>query len=289
MRADFRPSSLAAVVLGVPGVLCAGARAQEANLTEAATQPAVGRLDLRVQYRYTRFVGGPDDARRDVADHEVWTKLTLGLTPTLSASIVQPMIVREDLSDGSDADDEAGAGDTMLELKWRFWQDDPSVDERTGALDTTRMALLAGLELPTGTGDLSGHAFDPSIGWVFTAVRGRHGFNQVFRYTFATGTDERPIRAGDGQEDLFEFDSAYLFRLAPGEWTADSHGAWYLTAEVEGFAETNGDTEVLVSPGILYEGRRTAFEASVRLPALQDVDHRPEVDLGLVLGLRVLF
>ena len=53
--------------------------------------------------------------------------------------------------------------------------------------------------------------------------------------------------------------------------------------------ETNGDHEILLAPGVMYEARSFAVELSVQLPALQEIDHRPKTDFTVTLGLRMLF
>ena len=58
---------------------------------------------------------------------------------------------------------------------------------------------------------------------------------------------------------------------------------------MNGAYETNGDNEVLISPGILYEAVSWAFEASVQLPLARDLDHRPETDFSVLFGVRLLF
>ena len=53
--------------------------------------------------------------------------------------------------------------------------------------------------------------------------------------------------------------------------------------------ETNGDHEILLAPGVMYEARSFAVELSVQLPLLQEIDHRPKTDFTVTLGLRMLF
>ncbi|MEL6740703.1 MAG: transporter [Planctomycetota bacterium] len=264
---------LALVVGGPP------ANAQEANLTPAATQPAKGRITLKSQYRWTRYIGN----ERDVSEHRIDHRLQFGVSRTVVAQLTVPTIARVDLLDGGSDDDDNGLGDARFTMKWRFWQADP------GGLDTTRASVFGGVELPTGTGDLSSHSVDPYMGAVFMIVRGRHGVSQSLSYQFNTGTDRDNIGPGTNADDVLELGTAYLFRLSPARWGPDSHGAWYLAGESELFYETNGDTEWLLSPGVLYEGMRWAGELGVRLPVVQRVDNRPETDWGWYAGLRVLF
>ena len=73
------------------------------------------------------------------------------------------------------------------------------------------------------------------------------------------------------------------------EYSAASEAATYVTLEANGLYETNGDVEVIAGPGILYEARTFALEATIGLPMVQEVRERPEVDLVVTLGLRILF
>jgi hypothetical protein len=109
------------------------------------------------------------------------------------------------------------------------------------------------------------------------------------QYKFNTGGDEFNTRAGDGPDDALRYESSYLFRLAPAEYESTTTGAWYLMAEMLGLYETNGDNEILLGPGILYEARSYALEATISLPVVRDVDHRPETEFMVTVGFRILF
>ena len=104
-----------------------------------------------------------------------------------------------------------------------------------------------------------------------------------------SGGDEAHNFGGEGPSDALWFNSAYVYRFYPAAYSSDSNGAWYLTTELNGLYETNGDVELRVSPGIMYEGRRFAFEAMAQLPLWDDVDHRAELDFGFGLGFRLTF
>ena len=47
--------------------------------------------------------------------------------------------------------------------------------------------------------------------------------------------------------------------------------------------------ELFLAPGIMYEAQGWALEASVQLPALQDLDHRPDNEFTVTVGVRMLF
>ena len=129
----------------------------------------------------------------------------------------------------------------------------------------------------------------PSKGAVLTKVWGRHGFNQELHYTFNTGTDSANNYGGTGTADAFAFNSAYLFRIEPEAYTSESTGAWYFTAEMNGLYETNGDTELRFSPGLMYEGRDFGFEVMGQVPIYADVHHRAPLQWSIGVGVRFLF
>lgn len=272
----------------IPGLIAlftaiaAPAFAQEAIWTPSATQPAKGLFTLRTQTRVLRLSDDPTGLDREATVLTQDSVLSYGLSRNLSVSLGVPLTIRQERRpDESDRD--AGLGDFVISAKYRLWQSDSS------AIDFSRFAVLGGAELPTGSGDLSSHSFDPYLGAVFTAVRGRHGLNQSIRYTFNTGTDETPLMPGQGQDDALYLDSAYLYRFSPEAYASDTHASFYGVLELNGLYETGGDWEILLSPGVLYEARRFAVELGVQVPTLQEVENRPEVEWGLVFGLRFLF
>ena len=191
-----------------------------------------------------------------------------------------PTVVRDR---GNGFADQDGLGDSTLSLKWRFWQEDP------GPIDTNRLALVAGVRMPTGTDGLSGDGWDPMLGLIFTKVADRHGLNAALTYSVSTDGLASPISAGTGTADLLTLETSYLYRLAPGEYTSDTHASWYLTVESFVDYETNGDIAWRVAPGVLYEARRFTVEFSPIVPIVNEIDHRGELDWGLALGVRVLF
>ena len=94
---------------------------------------------------------------------------------------------------------------------------------------------------------------------------------------------------GAGTADLIRVDGAYLFRVFPEEYSTENDAAWYLTLEANSFLETNGDRELLLSPGLLYEGTKCALELGVQLPVARAVTHRPAQGVGVTVGFRLLF
>jgi hypothetical protein len=271
------PAGLLAALLLPASLFCGAASAQEAPLSWAATQPAKGRVTVREQFFYTEYDTDAGGVDRFVLN----TRVTLGLSGALSASADIPVV--SERADAPGAEDDAGLGDISLSLKWRFWQHD------TGAIETKRLALIGGVRAPTGDTGLSSGGVDPFVGAVFTMVHGRHGVNAAGRYLVSTDGRSDPVVAGMGDADLLSLEASYLYRLSPASYAMESAGSLY--AVVESFVdyETNGDAEWRVAPGLLWEARRWAAEASVILPLAEDIEHRGKADFGLALGLRVLF
>lgn len=278
MSAALRTAKWTSIVLTIACCI-SEARAQEAIFTPAATQPSVERVITKHLLRFERYADDPEDRGREGYEVVNLNTISYGITPTLSASLEIPVVQRN--LDNDDA--LRGLGDLRLSLKHRFWQEDP------GPVDTLRAAAFAGAELPTGADGLSSESVDPFAGVVFMAILGRHGFNQSVSYTLTTGSAPDPVSPGTSLADALRFDTAYLYRLDPVTYEATTPAALYLTAELNGVYETNGDIEITFAPGLLYEARNFALEGAVVLPVLSDVDDRPERGVGFALGIRFLF
>jgi hypothetical protein len=254
------------------------ALAQEATNTPAATQPSVGKWYLREKVQYERFA---DDAHADQQGRGMvvaTTTLARGLTRNLSASVELPVVHR-----GGGSSGRTGLADPALAVKWRPWQRD------LGPVDSVRFAVFGGVEAPSGDDHFSSDSWDPFVGGVATAILGRHGFNQSVSYKL-NGGDGRPLaRAGDGPDNALRLDTAYLFRIDPVAYTARTSAATYVTLELNGLREDGGDHEVFLGPGLLYEARTYALEATVGLPVARDLSRRSEAELRVTLGARLLF
>lgn len=258
--------------------------AQESIFTPGATQPAVGNYTLRTQFRFTSYSGLPEDRADSLSELSVTNILSLAFTPTLSMDVGIPAIVRHTNSSLAEVDGtDTGFGDLSVGLKWRFWQEDP------GPVDTRRLAVFTNLETPTGADPFTSDSWDPTVGLVYMMISGRHGFNQSVSWKFTTGANAEPVGPGEGLSDLVRVDSAYLYRINPATYSEQLQAATYLTAELNGQFETNGDSELFFSPGILYEAPRFALEAGVQIPIWQEVNERAETKFSVILGVRILF
>ncbi|MCC6425936.1 MAG: hypothetical protein IT435_03855 [Phycisphaerales bacterium] len=264
--------------------LSGAASAQEAMYTEAATMPSPGTLILREQVHYFKYGAHPIRQTDSTEQLELENMVYYGLARGLAVQLKVPVDWRwDEEADGGDEYDH-GVSDLDVLFKWRIYQDD------SGGINTLRLALLGGASFASGDdSDFSSGSINPHIGGVITKVWGRHGFNQDLMYIWNTGGDARDNFGGEGPDDAIEFNTAYLYRIAPGRFTSDSTGAWYVTAEVNGLYETNGDTELRFSPGLMFEGRTFGFELMAQLPLWNDLDERAELDLSLGIGVRFFF
>jgi hypothetical protein len=284
--------------LGIASALLvtASAMAQEAPLTPSATQPSPGSWVVRTTARLYTFTGGDAAVEREGFLTEERLRLALGITKELSVEANMPFF-QASLEDPTPAQvaaaqsagiepfdtDPMGLGDLDLTLKLRLWKED------LGPVDTMRVALFAGTEIPTSTAGFGSRSFDPIVGIASTTILGRHGIGTSLSYRFTTDDASEALLPGDTLADLVTAQAAYLYRIAPEEFGEAHVGAWYVMAECIANYETNGDIDIDLAPGLLYEGPRFAFEAGVILPIYRELDHRPETGIGAYIGLRFLF
>jgi hypothetical protein len=282
------PRALAVGVALAIGSIALGpmAHGQEAANVVAPTQPPPGGWVVRGSVRATVFDGGSGVAR-DGTLLEERCRLALGLARDLSVKANLPIyrsFFDRPAPGQSDFDRRAtGLGDLDLTLKLRILQMD------LGPVDTIRVSVYGGTEVPTSTAGFGSRSFDPQVGVTAMGIFGRHGLVQNLAWRFTTASAAEPLLPGDTTADVFSFGTAYLYRIAPEEFTVEHRGAWYLTAEAIGTAETNGDVELMLMPGILYEGPRLVLELTVGVPIVQDVRHRPEASFTASIGVRILF
>jgi len=271
--------------LVVPLLAVSGASAQEAMYTAAATMPSRGATVVREQFMVSRFGSNPVSGVEQTTNYEIHTSIAHGLARGLALTLDVPVVFRTDEYAPPRGDDhDKGVSDLDLTFKYRVYKDD------TGGVDTLRLAVMGGAYFASGDdSDFSTMSVDPHIGAVLTVVRGRHGFNQEFSFRLNTGGDEDTNFGGEGPSDALRSNTAYLYRVFPDRFRADSTGAWYVTAEINTLYETNGDWDLRWSPGLMYEGQRWGLEFMAQLPLYQDVTHRAEIDWNVGVGLRFLF
>ena len=97
--------------------------AQASALSDAATQPAKGRIAWHEQARFERY----ELLGNDVDQWTIDTRLIYGLRKDVSLTLNVPTILRDrSVVSAAGVGDQEGFGDTTLMLKWRFWQHDPA-------------------------------------------------------------------------------------------------------------------------------------------------------------------
>lgn len=255
------------------------ASAQEAMYTTAATMPSPHTWVYKPMVHYWRYGSNPNNTDVSTDRYETAHNLAYGIDRGWAAYLDIPAHI--DLTKQANGDEETDAEVESIEasVKYRFYKED------SGGIDTIRAAVVMGAEVAVD-GDMS---VNPKVGGVLTIVRGRHGFNQDLFAIINTGGDREDNFGGEGPDNAFTHSSAYVFRVWPDAFQADSRGAWYTTIELSGLYETNGDYELRWAPGVMYEGYRWAFEMMAQLPLYQDIDERPELDWGIGLGFRFSF
>jgi len=263
--------------------LAPSAHAQEAINMPAATQPSPGQWVVRALPKYWRYRDGGEEASPSSPRgiFELDTSISYGIVSRLSVQADLPFYWLQPQGPGES--DRVGIGDLALSLKLRILQED------LNPVDTVRVAVFGGTLLPTGTDGFGGDSVDPFLGAVFTGIFGRHGLNQSLSWQFTTGSVFDPVFAGETTADLLRFDTSYLFRLSPSEYTEVHQPALYAVLELNGAWETSGDLEIFLAPGILYEAQRFALEASIQIPVVQRLDNRPKAAWALTIGVRLLF
>lgn len=272
------------LLIGGLALFVGAASAQEAMHTQAATMPSPGTFVLREMLHYTEF---GTNASAGIASTEQyrWTSaLQYGVARDWSLLVDVPVMFRDDELLGGGGDSDAGVGDIDVLAKWRFYRED------SGDINTKRAALIFGARVASGDDDdFSSQSVNPTIGGVYTVVRGRHGFNQDLFYRLNTGGDPDHNFGGESLDDAILHNSSWVYRLFPARYTSETEGAWYSTVELSGIYEFNGDYEARGSAGFMYEGRRWAIEAMVQLPVVDELDERAELDVAVGFGLRFTF
>lgn len=273
---SFIYSSVLALLAYIPS-----AAAQTPINAPGAMQPSTGTGVVHVMPMYRRVGDDPLTGQTSADEFIMLTQIAYGISRNVGIQFDVPMVYR-DVSVGSAGgpDDQFRIADMTALVKWRVYQND------FGPTETMRFSLIGGLQIP-GNSDFTMDAsdgIDPIIGAVFSTVKGRHGFNADALWEFYTGNDR-----DEGKSDSLRYDASYLYRLSPAEYTAESTGAWYAVAEINGYYDANGDHEVFLSPGIMYEDRAFTLDATIMIPIYQDLDYRAETDIIVGIGIRISF
>jgi len=291
--------------------LCGRASAQLPIHSDAAVQPSAGHFLFREQFMFGNLGRDPTGFGHEVREYIATTDLTYGLTPHFALRATIPVIWQSVDSEVLDHSGHGGSGgspfpfpfpfptngetsahplgsdfgidDITVGFKWRIYERD------LGPIDTIRFAIIGGVETPTGADAYSSDSWDPEIGGVISYIRGRNGVNGSLEWKFNRGKHPLNLHAGMGEDDALFYNASYLFRLLPSQYGAHTNSALYLVMEANGIYETNGDNEILLAPGVMFETRDMAFEFSVQLPGYQDIENRPKTNITFTAGIRFFF
>ncbi len=239
--------------------------AQQGPHVPAPTQPGKGVWILETTWNSFEFTRNGAEKTDSILSN----RLTRGLSGDWSAFLEEPLM---DLSQ---------AGDLRVGLRHRLWQKD------TASVDTERFGLSGGLRLPTGATAFSTDQVAPFFGASWMKISGRQGLNLAAVWREGHGSLPDPVRPGDGERDLLELHGGFLWRMNPVNWGSGRVASTYATVELSGYREGNGDSELLLAPGILYEAPTWAGFLTLQIPALDSLDHRPERGPTLTAGIRI--
>lgn len=261
---------------GAVCLLFAGSvRGQEAINFDSALQPGKGSTILRQQVRYFEADRRTPSMNLDISQWMSVTSIVHGLEADTTLILNFKHIFRKienNMTGESDRDN--GFGDVRVLGKYNLWKVD------TGPTDTTRFSVLGGLEIRSGDSNFSSDSYDPLLGVVFTKSDGRFGYDLAGLWKFNTG---------GGASDEFKYDAAITYRLYPEKYGTGKIEAFFGVLELNGLAETNGDNELFLSPGVQYITGLWAIEATIQIPIWQELDKRPERDFIIGLIFKMYF
>lgn len=146
-------------------------------------------------------------------DHRITASVNYGALPELTLTALVPWVVRHHDSDAGDTSSE-GLGDVSFLAKYRLYRS-------TGDQSSDNLAILAGLEFPTGDDDekdlsrsmqAGSGSWDPFLGIAGTLERRRWKFNATVLYqTNGTGGDDYSF----GDRVAFDFAVGNRFWIEP--------------------------------------------------------------------------
>ncbi len=244
--------------------------------SDVAFTPRQGGSIFRLQYSFSEADGRGD--LRCVTASGVRGTYVYGVRANFALFFTAPYLNRQvdrivpKLGRIEEAHD--GVGDLTFLAKYRFWQKDAAPRE------TTRWAMLGGLNLRSGDSDFSSDSYDPVVGTVLTWRRDRHLLDGDLIYQLNTG-------GGEFRHDALRYDLAYSYSFLPVVLSSEKNYEWNAVAELNGRYTTDGSHELFLSPGLQFVTQRWAFEASIQVPVIQELaDSAPRTDYRLVLGVR---
>ncbi len=257
--------------------------------TNVALPVAEGEGISRTQLQWSRAADDPGPLDRKVRTVVAPQTLVLGLTSGLSLFATVPVLLhrKADTPPGRRHTDPA-FGDVTLLARQMLYVDNYA------PLSTRRVALLAGVELPTGADRFGNETFNPIVGAVGTWAANRHELDADGLYTLGTR------RHGRETGDRTRYDIAYRYRLWPDRFGArllqlngvlELNGAWSARSRLHGrTVRDSGGSRLFLSPGVQLVALRWILEASLQIPVAQNLrGQQVETDFVTVLSIRIPF
>ena len=257
--------------------------------TNVALPVAEGEGIWRSQLRGTVARDDPSPLDREVEALVAPQTLVYGITPRLAAFAALPILARRRVEEGGSSRRTSPAiGDFRFLARYMIFADDYA------PLSTRRVALLAGVKLPTGADRFGTPSYDPILGAVGTWAANRHELDVDVLYTVAT--ERHDFEAGD----RLRYNLAYRYRLWPRHFgrrltqvnaVLELNGCWTGRARRDGTTlRDSGGRVLFVSPGFQYVTNRLIVEASLQVPVAQDLNGpQVETDFVAILSVRVPF
>jgi hypothetical protein len=214
--------------------------------------------------------------------------LVYGFTPRLTAFATVPILAAQKLEAAGSSERDSAIGNLRLLARYMLYVDDYA------ALSTRRVALLAGLKLPSGADRIGTPTFDPSAGGVATWTANRHELD--LDLLFELGTKRHGVESGN----RLRYDLAYRYRLWPDRFRGgllqlnglvELNGARTTRRREHGetISDSGGHT-LFVSPGLQLAALRWIVELSLQIPAVQNLHgDQLETDYIAVLSVRIPF
>lgn len=264
-------------------------------------------VDFNGQAVLGRYVSAElSGAGQDVSVRRTITQVVLSPRPDTTLSFSMPRVMtrlrREDPTGGERTLEAEGWGDLSAVLKRRFFQ-------RAGRAETTELAWLAGLQLPTGRDDVEDggerlpQPLQPGtgatagmLGMAATRVDGRWLVNaDLLLHAAAEGND---YRFGEA----LHADVGVQWRAYPARYERFDQLTLNLVGEVNArwaekdtferdTVDDSGGRKVFFTPGVqLIASDRLLLEAAVQFPVSMALHgDQPEEDRVVILGLRYRF
>lgn len=260
--------------------------------TNVALPVREGGYVFRTQIRFLGASGDPTLLDRDIEVFAVPNVLVYGATARTTLFGIVPLLSRSvDFTQAGTrrSDNTDGVGDLTFLVR-------QTVYARDRVQRTSRLGLLAGVEIPSGKDEFSSHSTDYLLGGVYTFQNGRHELDADLVYKI--NTEGRDLELGDE----LQYDLAYEVRVSPWAWPErGTPSQIYLVLEANGrtinrafsngmeLSDTGG-TVVFLSPGVQYVTLRIIYEASLQIPVTQNLDgDQVETDIVATAGVRVQF